>query len=254
MTNIPLKAVIIEDEKRNAEALMTLITEFCEGVTVVAIAENVKDGYKAIKNNSPDIVFLDVELPGGNGFTLFDYYDSPPDFLVIFTTAYSEYAIQAFDVEAIDYLTKPISIQKLKRAIKRARDLKEKQMLVIDSATQKKAVNESTNTNISINTGNTIIYEKIDQIIRCLGEDNYTTLFFENKAKIVISKTLKFYEDELKNHNFFRCHKSHLVNLSKVKKFIQSERILVMTDDSKVPVSTRKKEMLINKLKGLDVS
>lgn len=253
MIPIVLKVIIIEDEKRNADALITLINEFCEDVIVVATAENVKDGYKAIKTHLPDLVFLDVELPGGNGFTLFDYYDNPPEFSVIFTTAYSEYAIQAFDVDAVDYLTKPVGIQKLKRAIKRVRDAKEKDLATKNLPPEKKTTVDNTESRIPISTGNTIIYQKINNIIRCHGDNNYTTIYFDNKSKIVISKTLKHYDDELIKHNFFRCHKSHLINLNKVKKFYHTERILLMEDDSKVEVSTRKKEILMKILKGDDV-
>ena len=246
---IHLKAVIIEDEKRNAEALLTLLTDFCEEISVISIEENVKNGYKAIMEHKPDVVFLDVELPGENGFSLFDYFEGTPDFSVIFTTAYSEYAITAFDVDAVDYLTKPIGIQRLKKAVKRVRDRKN---LSLPNQEEKPPLQRNTketdSPRLSIPTGNAIIYQRINNILYCRGDNNYTTFYFDNKTKVVVSKTLKTYEKELEGHNFFRCHKSYLININKVGKFLRAQRIVVMEDGSEISVSMRKKEEMAKKL------
>lgn len=250
----PIIAVIIEDEPRNAEALRNLLTEFCEGVEVLAIAGDVEKGYKAVQEYKPDVVFLDIELPGASGFSLFDYFEDKPPFAVIFTTAYNDYAIKAFECAAMDYLTKPVEIKRLKGALQKVRERK----LLLDTAAQaqfqsfKHSFAEGKIRKIALSTFDGIIFRNIDDIVRCEGDNNYTTFYFTDKTKLVISKTLKDFETLLNDSGFFRPHKSHLINLNKIKKYIKGKSsILVMEDGSEVDVSVRKKEELSKILPGI---
>lgn len=251
---IPLIAVIIEDEVRNAEALRNLLTEFCENVQVLAIAGDVAKGYKAIQEHNPDVVFLDIELPGASGFSLFDYFDGRPPFSVVFTTAYNEYAIKAFECSAMDYLTKPVDIKRLRSALQKVRERKS----LLDAASSPQLQSAISNYSegrirkIALSTFDGMIFRDIDEIVRCEGDNNYTTFFFTDKTKLVISKTLKDYETLLGDSGFFRPHKSHLVNLNKIKKYIKGKAsYLVMDDGSQVEVSVRKKEELAKILPGI---
>jgi two-component system LytT family response regulator len=246
----PLKAIIIEDESRNAQALETLLTEFCEGITVSAIAESVENGYKAIQAHDPDVVFLDVELPGASGFSLFDYYDKL-EFSVVFTTAYNEYALKAFEFAAIDYLTKPVEIKRLKAAIQKVRERKE-MIESLERVQQLKAsMTEGSIRKITLPTLEGFLFVDVDMILRCEGDNNYTTFFLTDKSKIVVSRTLKDYERMLTPFGFFRPHKSHLVNLSKIKKYTRGRMsYLTMEDGSTVEVSIRKKDDLMALLPG----
>lgn len=226
-----LTAIVIEDEKNNAEALIELIREYCEGIEVKGRAENVKDGQKLIKSHKPDIVFLDVELPGGSGFLLFNYYDTEPPFVTIFTTAYDQYAIKAFEVNALDYLTKPIAPKRLKQAILRARGLIEAKIQEASLVVEPK---------VRISTGKEVIYvDPRTEIVRCEGDDNCTTIIFENKRKVLVTKTLKTFEQDWGKYGFDRCHKQHLINSAKIARFVNTERILELTNHEKIPVSVR---------------
>jgi two-component system LytT family response regulator len=246
-----IRAVIIDDEQKAAQALQTLLTEFCEGVEVVAIAHDVPNGYKMIQQHKPDVVFLDVELPGAVGFSLLDYFDKI-DFEIIFATAYNQYALKAFECSALDYLLKPVEIKKLRISLEKLRQKKELSQIQEKYNTLKDNIQKHKIAKIGLPTSEGLVFVKIEDVIRCEGENNYTTFFLNNSTKIVISRTLKDYEDLLADSGFFRPHKSHLINLEHVKKFIRTKASqLIMDDGSVVEVSVRKKEALSQILPSL---
>lgn len=247
----PLSALIVEDERNNAEALAQLLTEFCEDVVVAEICNNVQSAYKACQKHRPDVVFLDIELPGGSGFTLFDYFVGDVPFGVVFTTAYNEYAIKAFECAALDYLLKPVELRRLKIALEKVRERKMMKRFLahtqIDQSLE--SMREGKIKKIGLSTHEGLIFIEIGEIIRCQGESNYTTFYLVNNRKYLVSKTLKEYELMLEENGFFRTHKSHLINLSKVKRFTRGKiSSLIMEDGSEVPVSIRKKETLMKLL------
>lgn len=246
-----IRAIIIDDEQKAAKALQTLLTEFCEGVEVVAIAHDVPSGYKTIQQYKPDVVFLDVELPGAVGFSLLDYFDKI-DFEIIFATAYNQYALKAFECSALDYLLKPVEIKKLRISLEKLRQKKELSHIQEKYNALKDNIHKHKIAKIGLPTAEGLVFVKIEDIIRCEGENNYTTFFLGNASKIVISRTLKEYEDLLADSGFFRPHKSHLINLEHVRKFIRTKSSqLIMDDGSVVEVSVRKKEALAQILPGL---
>lgn len=247
---IPIKAVIVEDEMRNAQALRTLLLEYCENVEVSAMAQDVASAAKVIKEHEPDVVFLDIELPGASGFSLLDYFEKI-DFEIIFTTAYNQYALKAFEVSAIDYLLKPIGIKALHNALAKVREQKSLQALKERYYADRldRAMNRISR--IGLPTMEGILFVKLDEIIRCEGDNNYTTFFLQDKTKILVSKTLGDYEELLSTEGFYRAHRSHLVNLQHIKKFLRGRASrLVMDDGSEVEVSTRKRDDLLNRLSG----
>ena len=245
-------ALIVDDENKNRESLAKLIEQFCYGVQVIGHAENVKSAEEFIKNNQPQIVFLDIEMPGGNGFTLLEKYENP-DFQLIFTTAHADYAIKAIKFAALDYLLKPINVNELKIAVEKAI-----QNINSSSNTEDKRFDVLKNNQknegfdfkkIALPSLDGIEFYDISEILRCEADRAYCKFYLTNGSKITVSKALREFEDLLNECNFFRVHKSNMVNLNHIKKYVKGKGgYVVLSDESHVNVSVRKKEMLMEVL------
>lgn len=233
-----LKAIIIDDERKSRETLETLISDFTEGIGVIDTADNVTSGLKAIERHTPDVVFLDVEMPKKSGFDLLEHFPEHA-FDVIFTTGHSEYAMRAFRTEAIDYLLKPVSIDLLKEAVNRVvKKKKAKRDIQKSSVEQPKRQQQ-----LSISTSRGLIFVTIDNIIYCRGDGAYTYFFTKDGQKIMVSKNLKEYERQLSDFHFFRTHKSFLINMDEMKRYIRGDGgYVVMSNGDSVGVSKRRKE------------
>lgn len=235
-----LKTLIVDDEKKARETLEMLVNEYQPEVEIVAQASNIEDAYKVIQMHDLDLIFLDIEMPGGSGIDLLkklvkDDYKGD----VIFTTAYSDYAIEALKLSAFDYLLKPIIVDELQASIDRLIENRKKQELPDLSKLIQNLTPESQK--ITINDLNGLYILNIDDIIRCSAESNYTNFFLKNGKKITASKTLKEFEQKL-GDNFIRVHHADLINLNEVLRFDNREGgYVVMTDGSEVAVSKRKK-------------
>lgn len=248
-----LNAIIVEDEKRSRETLAGLLKLYCKNVVVLAEADGMQSGVEAIEKHKPDVVFLDIQMPDGSGFRLLESLKEI-DFDIIFTTAYDQFAIKAIKFSAIDYLLKPIFPDDLTAAVKKAEERQEvrntrKNVEVLLENIKKP---ESEAPNIVLSTSDRINVVKIKDIIRC-ESDNYYTLFrFVNGTSLLVSKTLKENEEMLRDYNFIRPHKSHLVNVIYIKSFNKHDGgYIMMTDGSKVPVSRRKKEKIVEIINNL---
>ena len=244
-----MKGVIIDDEIKSAENLKILLTDFCEGVTVTAICQNIKDGVASFKNDIPDVVFLDINLQRETGFDLFQHFDKV-HFEVIFTTAYSEFAIKAFRYSALDYLLKPIDIKELQEAVNKVGqritgNLNNRLMHLfkdLKSPTQDFL-------KLALPTLEGLIFIKVDEIIYCEASSNYTTFFLTGGRKYVVSKTLREYDDLLSERDFFRIHNSYLVNIKAIKKYIKGDGgYVILENDVSLDVSKRKKEAFLQKM------
>lgn len=212
-----IKAIIIEDEKNSLKVLNNMLTNFCEGVEVVAWATSVQEGVAAIQDHRPQLVFLDVEMPQQNGFMLFDYFKEP-EFYVIFTTAYDQYAVKAFRYAALDYLLKPINLEHLRKAILRINEQSIKQLPKQKLSVLKENLNALPKRIIlPTNKGYSIV--TLSEIIFCEANRNYTLFYFSNNKKLLVSKTLRIYTELLTESSFFRINRSHLVNLQHVIQF-----------------------------------
>jgi two-component system LytT family response regulator len=243
-----LKAVIIEDEKRSRETLTGLIKLYCNQVELIGEADGVHSGLKLIRDKNPDLVFLDIQMPDGSGFKLLELLGNIK-FDVIFTTAYDQFAIKAFKYSALDYLLKPIYPDDLIEAVKKALDKKEKLNLKpnIDTLLDNIKKPENEPPKIVLSTSDKINIVKINEIIRCESDNYYTIYYFVNGGKLLVSKTLKENEEMLSEHNFIRPHKSHLVNVAHIKGYLKSDGgYIIMSDESRIPVSRRKKEKILN--------
>jgi len=243
-----LKALIVDDEPKARENLEILLHDFVEGVEVVALCENISEAVEAVKLHSPDVVFLDIQLQRETGFDLLTKIKEV-NFEVIFTTAYTEYAIKAFKFSAIDYLLKPIDIDELKKATAKVEKRVNNNMAGrLTQLVQNLKHGSNENYKIALPTLDGLVFVKISDILYCEASSNYTQIF-TNEEKYLVSKTLKEYDDLLSDHNFFRIHNSYLININSIKKYVKGEGgYVVLNNDTSLDVSKRKKEAFLNKI------
>lgn len=245
-----ITAIIVDDEKNARENLHGIIEKHFPEINIIAETSSAIDAINAIRIDEPNLLFLDIEMPGGSGFNVLEHFPNP-DFKIIFITAYDHYAIKAIRFSALDYILKPINVIQLKAAIRRLVEIQHK----FDNRLQQFLDNKDTkmeNRKIALPSVDKIDYVEIKRILRCLGESNYTYIFLTDGTKIMISKSLVEYEEILEDYGFIRTHKSHLVNLMHVISYIKSDGgYLLLSDKSSVPVSRRKKESVLEKLKTL---
>ena len=244
-----ITATIVDDEPYSCEALVTLLERYCPDVKVLDICYSAASALVSIKEQNPQILFLDIEMPHMNGFELLEKLPEI-NFELIFTTSYDQYAIKAIRFSALDYLLKPIDQEELKKAVQKAvNSVKHPLPQQIEILLQKLnhptiAVNK-----IAIPTMEGLQMVFVESIINCESDRNYTVLFLKNKQKIVASRSLKEIEEMLDDYSFARVHHSHLVNLNEVEKYIKGEGgYLLMSDGRTVDVSRSRKEILLKKL------
>lgn len=246
-----IRSLIVDDEEKSRETLKKMVQNFCQDVEVVGEAASVAEAVDIIDEENPDVVFLDVEMPGGNGFTLLEKYDKPP-FQVIFTTAHDLYAINAIKFAALDYLLKPVNIKELQEAVSKVEKSEEDDEIRIEQYEALKSNLSQTDkkfTKIALPTSEGIDFFEADDIIRAEADRAYSNFFIKGGKKIMISKPLKEYEALLEECNFFRIHKSHMVNLNHLKKYVKGKGgYVIMDDESYVDVSVRRKEALLTRI------
>ena len=241
-----MKAILIDDEKRARVSLSLLLQEYCPEIELVAECENLPEGVKAIRKFNPDLVLLDIEMPGHSGLELLDFFDEKDiNFSIIFTTAYNEYAIQAFKLSALDYLLKPIVPEELVNAISRL----ERQKTVQFKALSENIQNENFE-KIAVPSGNSLILLKISDILYIKGEGSYSEVHMNDKTKHMVSRNLKNFEEILlKDNRFLRTHKSYLVNFDAVLSHNKSDGgWLDMKNGSSIPVSSEKSNLILERI------
>ena len=242
-----LKAIIIEDEEASRNVLRSYISSYCKNVVLLGEASNIIEGEKLIKEFNPQLVFLDIEMPFGNGFDLLDKLDEI-DFEVVFITAYSNYAIRALNLSAAYYLLKPIDIDELVSAVDKVTDTIQNREEFSNTQILAENLRAVTNKDQKIVFPQMDGFEvvQISNIIRAEASDNYTTFYLVGGKKYLLSKTLKYYEDMLVGLGFFRSHKSHLINIIHVLKYIKGKSgQAVMSDESIALVSSTAKKDFI---------
>jgi two-component system LytT family response regulator len=239
-----LRAVVIDDIEKIRKENIAIIKSSCPGISIIGQADSVASGIKLIQQLTPDLVFLDVEMPDGTGFDLLQKL-SPIAFKVIFITGYEDFAIRAFRFSAIDYLLKPLDRQELIEAVKKAEDSLGKEVFDVKLHNLFSNLERPKNLQkLILKTADKIYSINIQDIVNCESDKNYTTFHFINAPKLVVSTNLKEYETLLSPHNFFRTHKSHLINMAYFDHFIKSEggNTIVMKNKTAIPLSVRKKE------------
>ena len=243
-----LKAIIVDDEPYCCEALATLL-EDCPDVEVIAVCHNAADALTAIRKYSPDLVFLDVEMPKMNGFEMLEQLLSV-NFEIIFTTSYDQYALKAIRFSAIDYLLKPVDQDELLNAVRKVISRSQKPIAQQLEILMQKIHQPSTPINkIAMPTMEGLQMIPVDSIISCESDSNYTILFLKSKKKTIVSRTLKEIEELLEEHSFIRVHRCYLANLNEVEKYVKGEGgYLLMSDGTTIDVARNKKEVLLKKL------
>lgn len=250
-----VKAIIIDDEERARSTLKKLLTDYCPGVEVVQECAGVPEGVLAINKHRPQLVFLDIEMPEYTGFELLGFFRDV-DFEIIFVTAYNEYALRAFEVSAIDYLLKPVDIDKLKAAVDKAskkigshHDMQAKLELLKDSYTAGQF------NKIALPVAEGLLFVDTAEIIYLAADGAYTEVWLKNGSKILVSKKLKFFEDVLEARpNFFRSHRSYMVNINFIKKYNKADNALTLDNGKTIIISREKKNEFEDQLKANNIT
>jgi two-component system LytT family response regulator len=235
-----IRAIIIDDIAEARAVLKADLENYCPSIEVVGEAEGVVTGAKCINELKPDLVFLDIQMKDGSGFDLLEILPIK-NFKLIFTTASDEYALKAFKFSAVDYLLKPIDPDELMEAVNRVEHQEkasERISLLKENLNHPKR--------IALNTLDKIHIVQVAEIVRCESSVNYTMFYFTDDTKLLVTKTLKEFDQLLSDHDFIRVHQSHLINVKFIKGFTKSDGYIFLKDGTKIPVSTRKKQVLMD--------
>jgi two-component system, LytTR family, response regulator len=249
-----INAIIIDDEERARNTLSSLLLNYCPEISVLATCANVPDGVLVINKHKPDVVFLDIEMPDYNGFELLGFFREI-DFDIIFVTAYSEYAIKAFEISAVDYILKPIDIDQLKNSVEKLKQKKLHSQMQEQIELLKDSYKGDDIRKIALSMSNGLTFVEIADIVLLEADGAYTTFYLKDGQKILVSKKLKFYEDILSNRSFFfRTHRSYFINVNFIKKYSRSENAILMDNDTSITISRDRKQEFETLLKELRVS
>ena len=243
-----LEAVLVDDEAKALESLRWELSNLSDEVKVIASFTDVHKALGYLERNTPDCLFLDIEMPVMDGFQFIKNLKNK-NFPVIITTAYNQYALKALKNEAIDYLLKPIDSDDLNDTIVKIKKFNDK------SQTAEKLEQILLNFNsrsldrkITINTDGKLLFLESEEILYAESDGNYSTLFLEDGQKILLTKKLKEVNELLPSESFFRIHNSFVVNLNKIKEFIKTDGYVVLKTNHKIPVSRQKKSDFLNLL------
>lgn len=247
-----IRTIIVDDESKSCDVLTKMLRLYCPEITIAGTANNLETTRKLILSEKPELVFLDIELPDGNSFSLIEEL-SQVDFKIVFTTAFSEFAIKAFKCSAIDYLLKPLNIDELIAAVEKYKQSaghhsyqSQLQQLKENLRPGREKLKK-----IGLATLNEIQFVNIEDIIRLEASSNYTSFYMSNGEKITVSHTIKYYEELLGDNQFIRVHQSHIINLNKVKKYQKGKTgNVIMINGDTINISAQRKDDLLKALTG----
>jgi two-component system LytT family response regulator len=225
-----IKAIIVDDESKGIQILRILIKNHCPDVEVIGWAEDVDEAIELITRMEPELVFLDIEMAGEGGFSLLEKIGQR-NFHVVFVTAHSQYAVKAFRYSVADYLLKPVYVVELKQAIEKVKLLMQEQKVM--------SPDENVETTLRIPLHQGAVFVKMHDIIRLEADGAYTRIFLSGKRTYLTSYNIKIFSEHLDMNLFMRIHRSHIINLNKIKKVISDGKHVEMTDDSAVKISRR---------------
>lgn len=242
-----LNAIIVEDEATSREILRNYLKKYCPNVHILGEAANVDEALVLIRSHELDLVFLDVEMPYGNAFDLLDKVGDI-NFETVFVTAYNHYAMDALNAHASYYLMKPISIDELIKAVDYVTEIRTKEDALQDQVLVPKT--NAVNGKITIPTQDGFEVINTADILYCKADDNYTEIFLNTNKKKLVSKTLKYFEDALNDASFARVHKSYLVNVNEIVKYVKGKGgSVVLSNGKEIMVSSAKKAELLSYFK-----
>ena len=251
-----ITALLIDDDSNLRNGMKSLLSRYAPEIEIIGEAESVETGTALLLQNPPQVVFLDIHLGDGSGFDLLEEVNKrgKVSSQIVFITAHEQYAIKAFRFSALDFLLKPVDPDELQKVIDKLKQVIDKNDNVahIDLLLENIRKKVDNFKRIALSNSDGIHLFDISDIIRCESEDNYTKFYIKNNKPILISKTLKEYEDLLTEHGFERIHQSHLINLAYLKSYIKKDGgYVVMADNSNLPISQRKKDRLQELLKTM---
>lgn len=250
-----LKAIIVDDEQKSRENLKILLQDFCQNVEVLGMGKSVAEGLELIETLRPDILFLDIQMQRETGFDLLNKLPQI-NFEVVFTTAHSEYAIEAIKFSAIDYLLKPIDITDLQKAVQKVASrvhrssFKEQFEVLLQNFRN----DSSEGYKIALPTSDGLIFISFRDIVFCEAMSNYTQFHMKDGKKHLVSRTLKEYESMLANYHFFRIHNSYLINVREIRRYIKGDGgQVLMSNDVALDVSKRRKDAFLSKISATNL-
>ena len=249
-----MKVLIIDDESKARSLLKSVLIEYCSDIQQIFEAENLLDGVAILQRESIHVLFLDIEMPQHSGLELFDFISvENVAFEIVFTTAYSEYAIKAFEFSAIDYLLKPLRPNKVKEAYEKAQKSLEQNQLQQRLLELKNSLASDKFRKIALPVEDGVLFVKLEEIYVLEADGMYTTFNLTNNRKLLISKPLKYFSDLLESKElFYKPHRSYLVNLKYLQKVVKKEGTYIeMENNMRIPVSKEKKEELVLMLQDL---
>ncbi len=241
-----MKVIIIDDEIKSCESIKIALERNCKQANIAGIATSADAALQLITKELPDIIFLDVEMPGKNGFELLEAFHIK-NFEVIFTTAHANYAVDAFRVNAVDYVLKPFTEKEIAAAFQKA-EMRIREKISAKYASMQNQDNTK-NTILPLPTSDGFEFVDVSEIMRCEAEDSYTWFYMQDKSKLLVSGNLHSFEAQLESFGFHRIHHSHMVNIAYVKKYIKGRGgYVIMSDGTSINVSVRKKAEFFEKL------
>lgn len=243
-----LQAVIVDDEIKALQSLTWELTNFSDEITVIASFTNPHDALDYLEKNTPDCLFLDIEMPTMDGFQFIQKLTNK-NFPVVITTAYNQYALKAIKNEALDYLLKPIDTDDLEETIAKIKKFNNKNFSVEKLEMAMLNFNsKSVHKRITLNTDGKLLFLESDEILYAESDGNYSTIFLTDGQKIVLTKKLKEVNELLPSDSFFRIHNSYIINLNKIKEFLKTDGYVVLKSNHKIPVSRQKKSDFLDLL------
>lgn len=251
-----ITAVLIDDDKNLRDGMKGLLGLYAPEISILGEADSVESGMTLLETARPQVVFLDIQMGDGSGFDLLEKWSEREKMQahVVFITAHEQYAIKAFRFSALDFLLKPVDPEELQKVVSKIKTAvrQEDGFAHIDLLLENIRKKVDHFKRIALSTSEGIHLFDIADIIRCESEDNYTRFFIRGSKPILISRTLKEYEELLSEHGFERIHQSHLINLAYLKSYIKKDGgYVIMSDGSHLPISQRKKDRLTDILKGI---
>ena len=242
-----LKTIIVEDEETSRDILKNYLKKYCPQVELVGEAENIEQGLALIRNHTLDLVFLDVEMPHGNAFDLLEQVGDR-SFETVFVTAYNQYAIEALNTQASYYILKPVSIDELIKAIDYVSAIKEKEVALENNVLTTNTVQKQGKITLPVQDGFEVV--AAENILYCQADDNYTQIFLKEGKKKLISKTLKYFEEALRDFGFARIHKSYLVNVNEITGYKKGKGgSVILSSGVEIMVSASQKANLLTHFK-----
>jgi two-component system LytT family response regulator len=238
-----IRTIIIEDELQSSQLLDLMLRDFNDTIEVVDICNTPAKGIESIQKHSPNLIFLDIEMPRMNGFEMLKKIGSI-DFCIIFTTAYNKYAINAIKLSALDYLLKPIDKIELSVAIKKCvlnmeqRNMGYKLDILLKNMGHKNAMDKT----LTLTSTEGVRFIRMKDIVRLEAHGRYTKFYLANKEDILASRTLGDFEETLSENEFFRIHETHIINLLYIDRFHKGNNYVLLTDKTELPLARRRKE------------